>query len=270
MLHRLSPFWRVDFHKKYLLVPVLGALVGGAAARPPAPTRAEPLRHLFPRRLADGSVAGRVVDGHGEGIPGVTVIVEGTSLRASTNADGFFVIVGVPAGPHTLVYSSVGLSSTRVAGAVQDGRATQVAVTTLGENITARSEAVVVGYGTVRRQDLTGAVATVTARDFGKGQVTSPEQLMQGQLAGGQITTGSTGLDYGFFDNRLTGSVDVYLRQTTDLLAVTPIPIGRGFTPNLLTNIGSLENRGIELGVRFSVPRPRPCAVSSRFNLLIT
>jgi TonB-dependent SusC/RagA subfamily outer membrane receptor len=173
--------------RKTLLTSALGMVAIGAAGAHPAGRETTLFGMAVP---AGGTVAGRVVDARGEGIPGVTVIVEGTTLGASTNADGSYVIDGVPAGPHTLVYSSIGLNSTRVAVTVAEGQTIQVAATRLSENTTALSEAVVVGYGTARRQDVTGAVTTVTTKDFVQGQVTSPEQLVQGKVAGVQITTG--------------------------------------------------------------------------------
>jgi iron complex outermembrane receptor protein len=139
--------------------------------------------------LAGGSISGRVVDAKGQGIPGVTVLVEGTTLGVSTNVDGTYTITGVPAGSQTLVISFVGYSTVRQPVTVAEGQTATVAAQTMTENATALGEAVVVGYGTARRQDVTGSVTTVTARDFVKGQVTSPEQLIQGKVAGVQITT---------------------------------------------------------------------------------
>ncbi len=62
-------------------------------------------------------------------------------------------------------------------------------------------------------------------------------------------TTYNLGLDFGFFDNRLTGSVDVYKRDTEDLLNTVPVPAGTNFTDLLVTNVGDLENIGIELSI---------------------
>ncbi|RZK93771.1 MAG: PEGA domain-containing protein, partial [Hymenobacter sp.] len=138
--------------------------------------------------VADGTISGRVVDDKGQGIPGVTVLVEGTALGVSTNADGTFAIQRVPAGPHTLVVSFVGYTTVRRAVTSVAGQDASVSVA-LAESATSLNEAVVVGYGTTRRQDVTGAVTTVTTKDFVKGQVTSPEQLVQGKVAGVQITT---------------------------------------------------------------------------------
>ena len=135
-----------------------------------------------------GSVSGKVLDSKGVGIPGATVLIEGSTLGSSSNVDGTFNITNVPAGPHTLVISFVGYTSSRVPVTVVAGQNVS-ADATLGENTTQLAEAVVVGYGTQRRQDVTGAVATVDAKQFVQGQVTNPEQLIQGKVAGVSIST---------------------------------------------------------------------------------
>ncbi|TGD82360.1 SusC/RagA family TonB-linked outer membrane protein [Hymenobacter wooponensis] len=137
-----------------------------------------------------GTVSGRILDEKNEGMPGVTVLIEGTTFGGSTNSDGTFSIQGVPAGQHTLVMSFVGYTTRRQTIAVTAGQNTTVAPTALAENTTLLNEAVVVGYGTQRRQDLTGAVEQISEKQFVKGQVTNPEQLVQGKVAGVQITTG--------------------------------------------------------------------------------
>ncbi len=135
-----------------------------------------------------GSVSGKVTDGKNEGIPGATVLIEGTTLGGSSNVDGTYSIQNVPAGPQTLVISFVGYNSVRRPVTVVAGQNTEVSAG-LTENTTQLSEAVVVGYGTQRRQDVTGAVATVDSKQFVQGQVTNPEQLIQGKVAGVSITS---------------------------------------------------------------------------------
>ncbi|MVN75278.1 SusC/RagA family TonB-linked outer membrane protein [Hymenobacter sp. HMF4947] len=137
-----------------------------------------------------GTVSGRVTDNKNEGIPGVTVLIEGSTLGSSTNVDGTYNISGVPAGPHTVVISFVGYTTVRQPVTVVAGRNTAIPAQALAENATALSEAVVVGYGTQRRQDVTGALTTVSAKEFVQGQITNPEQLVQGKVAGVQISTG--------------------------------------------------------------------------------
>ena len=136
-----------------------------------------------------GTVSGRVTDAKNEGIPGATVLIEGTSLGSSSSVDGTYNIPNVPAGPQTLVISFVGYNSVRRPVTVAAGQTAEVSAT-LSENATQLSEAVVVGYGSQRRQDLTGAVEQISEKQFVKGQVTNPEQLVQGKVAGVQITTG--------------------------------------------------------------------------------
>ena len=138
---------------------------------------------------ATGSVSGRITDDKREGVPGATVLVEGTTLGASTNVDGTYSIQNVPAGARTLIVSNVGFTTQRLPVTITAGQNTATSVS-LAENTTQLSEAVVVGYGTQRRQDLTGAVEQITEKQFVKGQVTNPEQLIQGKVAGVQITTG--------------------------------------------------------------------------------
>jgi iron complex outermembrane receptor protein len=62
-------------------------------------------------------------------------------------------------------------------------------------------------------------------------------------------TTYNVGLDYGFFNDRLSGSIDAYLRDTKDLLNSVQVPMGSNFGNRLMTNIGSIRNRGLEFAV---------------------
>lgn len=64
-----------------------------------------------------------------------------------------------------------------------------------------------------------------------------------------ETTTYNIGLDYGFANGRISGSIDAYLRKTTDLLNIIPVAAGSNFTNQLLTNVGDLENRGIEFSI---------------------
>jgi len=137
-----------------------------------------------------GTVTGRVTDTKNEGIPGVTVVIEGTTLGSSTDIEGNYNISNVPAGPHTVVISFVGYTTVRQPVTVAAGKTITVATQQLAENATALGEAVVVGYGTQRKQDVTGALTTVTSKEFVQGQITNPEQLVQGKVAGVQISTG--------------------------------------------------------------------------------
>ena len=136
-----------------------------------------------------GTVTGRITDTKNEGIPGVTVVIEGTQLGGTTDIQGNYTIPNVPAGGRVLIISFVGYTTVRQQIAIGAGKTLTVPAQALSESATQLGEAVVVGYGTQRRQDLTGAVEQISEKQFVKGQVTNPEQLIQGKVAGVQITT---------------------------------------------------------------------------------
>jgi hypothetical protein len=64
-----------------------------------------------------------------------------------------------------------------------------------------------------------------------------------------QTTTENVGLDFGFLNGRISGAIDYYYKPTTDLLAVIPVPSGTNFAPSVLTNVGSLVNKGVEFSL---------------------
>lgn len=149
------------------------------------------------------TVSGKVIDATGEEMPGVSIQVKGSTTGTSTSVDGNYTINNVPSNG-TLVYSFVGMQAQEVA--VQ-GRST--INVTLANDDQLLEEVVVVGYGTVKKKDLTGAVNAIGAKDFQKGVVTSPEQLMQGRVAGVQITQ-SSGEPGGGINVRIRGTSSVY------------------------------------------------------------
>lgn len=139
-------------------------------------------------QVQTGSVSGRVLDEKNAGIPGATVLVNGTSLGVSSDVDGAFRINNVPAGPQTIVMTFVGYNAVRRPVTIIAGQNAELTAA-LSVNATELGEAVVIGYGTQRKQDVTGALTTVSSKDFVQGQITNPEQLIQGKVAGVQITT---------------------------------------------------------------------------------
>ncbi|APG59179.1 SusC/RagA family TonB-linked outer membrane protein [Christiangramia salexigens] len=65
----------------------------------------------------------------------------------------------------------------------------------------------------------------------------------------------NAGLDFGFFSNRISGSVDAYYRETKDLIATVPVPAGANLSDQLLTNVGTTVSRGIEVGLSGEIAR---------------
>jgi iron complex outermembrane receptor protein len=131
-------------------------------------------------------ITGKVTDSKdGSGVAGATVSAKDTRIAAQTTADGSFSL-SVPSGTTTLVISSVGYGTQEVSIEGKSSIDVSLIVTS-----TTLNEVVVTGYGSVRRKDLTGSVATVNSKDFVKGPITSPEQLINGKVAGVQITAPS-------------------------------------------------------------------------------
>ncbi len=128
----------------------------------------------------DRLVTGKVTDGAGAAVANASVVVKGSTTGTQTSAEGNFSL-RVPASAKTLTITSVGFSSKDVA--IGEG----VMNVSLKASNAALSEVVVVGYGTARKKDLTGSVAVVTAKDFQKGNITTPEQLIAGKVAGVSI-----------------------------------------------------------------------------------
>ncbi|MEN9883464.1 MAG: hypothetical protein RLZZ420_681, partial [Bacteroidota bacterium] len=131
------------------------------------------------------TVTGKISDSNaGTPLNGATVTAKGTSKSVVTDASGNFSIE-VPSAVNQLVVSFSGYATQDVAitGSMLNINMV-IASATLGD-------VVVIGYGTTRKKDLTGSVATIGSKDFVKGALTTPEQLIQGKVAGVQITSNS-------------------------------------------------------------------------------
>jgi TonB-dependent starch-binding outer membrane protein SusC len=81
-----------------------------------------------------------------------------------------------------------------------------------------------------------------------------------------QTSSYNAGLDYGFLNNRISGSIDVYFKKTKDLLNTIPIPAGSNFSSTLLTNVGNIENKGVEFTVNATVVKTKNSAWDVSFN----
>ncbi|MFC0183205.1 SusC/RagA family TonB-linked outer membrane protein [Pseudarcicella hirudinis] len=128
-------------------------------------------------------ISGKITDRKsGAGVPGVNVVVKGTSKGTSTNQEGKFSL-SAPSNA-ILVISSVGYKKQEVSA----GNKTEINIS-LEEDISALGEVVVVGYGSQKKKDLTGSIVSINSEDFQKGNISTPDQLITGKMAGVQITT---------------------------------------------------------------------------------
>lgn len=127
-------------------------------------------------------VKGTVTDQNGEALIGVSVILKGASTGTVTDFDGKYTL-SVPNNATTLVFSYLGMKTKE---ASVKGNVVNVV---MDDEQSELDEFVVIGYGTARKKDLTGPVATIHGSELAKIPVTSTAQALTGRLAGVQITT---------------------------------------------------------------------------------
>ena len=140
----------------------------------------------FAQQSKVSQVKGLVSDNSGQALPGATVIIEGSTTGVTTDAEGKFTINANDG--NYLVISFIGYKNER-----KKADLNETMYITLNEDLVTLGETVVVGigYGTMRKSDLTGAIASVDAESMKKGVITSTEQLLQGKIAGLTVIQGS-------------------------------------------------------------------------------
>lgn len=182
--------------------------------------------------FSQSTISGKVTDSKdGSPVSGVTVTVKGTKTATQTNGDGFYQIAASPNA--TLIFSSVGFAAQQINIAGQ-----AVINVSFAKTNQQLDEVVVVAYGTRRKGDLTGSVSSISAKDFQKGVVNSSEQLLQGKVAGLEVTTGG-GSPGGGSRIRIRGGSS--LNASNDpLIVIDGVPVeGNGISGsgNLLNSI---------------------------------
>jgi len=134
--------------------------------------------------MAQQSVfSGKVTDSSsGEALPGVSIVVKGTTNGTISTADGSFILQTNRG--EIVQFSFIGYKTQEITAQGQ----TNLSVSLVVDN-EQLEEVVVIGYGTVKKSDATGSVSTVSSKDFNKGAITSPQDLLVGKSAGVVITT---------------------------------------------------------------------------------
>ena len=167
-------------------------------------------------------------------LPGASVVVKGTTTGVSTDFDGNFTI---EAGPDdTLQFSYIGYTPQEILVGVQN----QINVTLVADN--KLDEVVVIGYGTQRKSDLTGSVASVSAEDVAAIPVSRVDQALQGRAAGVQVTqvSGAPGASTSI---RVRGGNSIQ-GSNEPLWVVDGIIVGTNFN---LNNISANDVQSIEI-----------------------
>ena len=179
------------------------------------------------------TIKGVVTDAqNGEALIGATVIVEGDKSGTVTDFDGNFSLQ-VPSSARKVKISYIGYIDQQVA--ISDNMQVK-----LESDSKALADVVVIGYGTARKSDLTGSVATVKAKDFNKGLVSSPEQLINGKVSGVQIMSNSGSASAGS-TIRVRGGAS--LNASNDpLIVLDGVPLEQGGISGNSSNFLSMIN----------------------------
>jgi TonB-dependent starch-binding outer membrane protein SusC len=178
-------------------------------------------------------LTGRVTSARGMGLPGVTVVVKGTTVGTSTAPDGTYSLQS-PENSGVLVFSFIGMLSQEIpfsgAGTIN---------VTLEEDTQALEEVLVVGYGTVKRSDLTGSVAQVRESEIKAMPIVALDRALQGRAAGVFVTENSS---------RPGGSTTVRIRGTGSVTAGNePLYVIDGYPIGDLNTLNPMDIESIEV-----------------------
>jgi len=192
--------------------------------------------------MQQSGIRGKVVDKKGEPLPGVTIVVKGTTRGTISDVDGNFTL-SIPDDAKELQVSFVGMVTQNIP---IEGKTNFVI--TMEEETIGLDEVVAVGYGSQRKKDLTGSISSVKADEIMLPSISSFDQMLQGKVAGVQIsqTSGSPGGDV----NVLIRGVSSITGGNQPLYIVDGYPIGSGgggsnmtkFSQNTYTSSGMASN----------------------------
>ncbi|MCB9028400.1 MAG: TonB-dependent receptor [Bacteroidales bacterium] len=170
------------------------------------------------------TVTGRVLDDTNAGLPGASIVVKGTTIGTASDLNGNFSFQ-VPSDATTLVVTFVGMDTREVP--ITDGPMT-ITLTMSAEEVDA---VVVIGYGTIRRSEVTSAIASVKTEEIQDLVVTGVDQALQGKVAGLHVMNNS---------GQPGGGVSVRVRGITSINSNDPLIVidGVPFTDNMVENTG--------------------------------
>ena len=180
---------------------------------------------LFGTITAQTIISGKITDDKNETLPGASVVITGTTNGTATDIDGKYSLE-VPKNATSITFSFAGYESLTLPIGTSNIMDVQLKTSQL-------NEVVVIGYGSIRKKDLTGSVTSIESKDFLKGPIVSPEQLLSGKVAGVQITaaTGAPGAG-GRIRIRGTSSIN---GSSDPLIVVDGIPLD-------ITGVGGSSN----------------------------
>lgn len=178
------------------------------------------------------TVTGIVTDKNGESLPGVNVVVKGTTAGVVTDLNGKYSIK-VPGPDATLVFSYVGYTSKEVKVADQ----TNISVT-MEEEVRELDQVVVIGYGVQKKSDLTGAVASVSGKDFQGIASSNLTQVLQGRAAGVNVIS-NTGMP--------GGTVTIQIRGMSSVNGGEPLVVIDGIPGGDINSLNPADIESVEI-----------------------
>lgn len=188
--------------------------------------------------MAQSTATGTVTDkANAMPLPGVNVIIKGTSRGTSTDFDGNYSIE-ISEG-EVLLFSYVGYTTQEIE---YIGQSTiDVAIV---EDAAQLDEVVLIGYGSVRKEDATGSVDVVSSKDFNKGAIVSADQLLQGKAAGVRITTAGGSPDAAP-NIRIRGGASLSANNSP-LIVIDGVPLDNGGTAGVSNPLNLINPNDIE------------------------
>jgi TonB-linked SusC/RagA family outer membrane protein len=217
---------------KYLYLILLGLLAIATATYAEGYGNADPISVT---QTGNITVKGKIVDENGVPLPGATIIEKGTTKGTSSGLDGSFSL-SVPSDA-TLIVSFIGYTSIEVTV----GGKTELGNIILVSGLEELGQVVVIGYGTQRKADLTGSVAIVNTEEMKKASHSNISTMLEGKVAGVQITSdGQPGADP-MVRIRGIGSFG----STAPLYIIDGVPMGttiRDFSPNDIETLQVLKD----------------------------
>jgi iron complex outermembrane receptor protein len=189
--------------------------------------------------FAQQTIKGTVTEAAGNtALPGVGVIIKGTTTGASTDFDGNYSLENVKPGD-ILVFSYIGFYTQEITVSNE----TTINVI-LAESAEALDEVVIIGYGTTTVKDATGSITSVKAKEFNRGLIVSPDQLLTGKVAGVQITSGGGAPGSGS-TIRIRGGASLSA-SNNPLFVIDGVPVDGGGTAGTRNPLNSINPNDIE------------------------
>ncbi|MDF2433703.1 MAG: TonB-dependent starch-binding outer membrane protein SusC [Mucilaginibacter sp.] len=189
-----------------------------------------------------GSITGKVIDETNQPLPGASVSIDGTTLGATSDANGSYTITGVKAGNYTITAKFIGYTDSKKTVTIP-ATATTINFSLQPQN-TGLNEVVVIGYGTEKKKDLTGSIATVSRKDFNQGAITTPEQLIQGKVAGVSIISNGGAPGAGS-TIRIRGGASVN-GSNDPLIVIDGVPLSNSSIPGAANTLDLINPNDIE------------------------